>query len=261
MSSDVKEAFSKIYKRYDLANSILSAGRDATWRRNAVSLLLSADLADSTDSTNISHDSFQYDSPFTNHESRLYLDLCTGTGKLALEIAQRNESVEGAEQCVRLSVVGLDFSEEMLRWGRASITNYQSPVTNVLGNAMTLPFSEDLFDGVIIGFGILNIPDVKKALSEMYRVVKSGGRAIILEFSRPQSLFLLPTYNFYLKNILPLIGGFLTGERPSYSYLAQSISEFPIYEEFLQLMEKVRWRELKYYPLTFGIATVYCGRK
>jgi demethylmenaquinone methyltransferase/2-methoxy-6-polyprenyl-1,4-benzoquinol methylase len=233
--SDVRKTFSKIYKRYDLANSILSAGRDATWRKNAVSLLNSS-------------------SRIPYPASRIFLDLCTGTGKLAFETSQRF----GAE------VIGLDFTEEMMKWGRDSqITNNQLPVTVsfVLGDAQVLPFQENLFDGVIIGFGIRNIPDVVKALSEMYRVVKPGGRAIILEFSRPQSFFLLPPYNFYLKNILPWIGGFLTGERPSYSYLAQSISEFPIYEDFLKLMKIANWEKVNYYPLSGGIATIYTGRK
>jgi demethylmenaquinone methyltransferase/2-methoxy-6-polyprenyl-1,4-benzoquinol methylase len=280
MGYDVKQTFSKIFKRYDLANSILSAGRDATWRRNAVSLLCSADLADSSDLRGTSNPTSHHQSSIkpavsgverhpasrkrSRTASRIFLDLCTGTGKLAFETSRRF----GAE------VIGLDFSEKMMRWGREGDNSSIQPasqqgghptssinVSFVLGDAQVLPFQENLFDGVIIGFGIRNIPDVEKALSEMYRVVKPGGRAIILEFSRPQSFFLLPPYNFYLKNILPWIGGFLTGEKPSYSYLAQSISEFPIYEKFLQVMKEANWKNVKYHPLSGGIATIYTGRK
>ena len=235
MKSDVQETFARIYKRYDLANTILSGGRDATWRKNAVSLL-------------------NQTSRIKNPASSLYLDLCTGTGRLAYETSKRFGS----------QVVGLDFSEEMLRWGMGNHfrnTNHESRVTCFLGDAQTLPFENDFFDGVTIGFGIRNIPDVQTALSEMYRVVKPGGRAIILEFSRPESFLIKPFYHFYLRNLLPWIGGFIAGEKSPYDYLARTIWDFPIYEEFLDLMKEVGWSEVKYSPLTFGIVTVYSGRK
>lgn len=223
----VKEKFSRVTRGYDLVNRLGSFGQDAFWRKRSAS-----ELAD-------------FPGPL--------LDLCAGTLALSLELVRQNPR----------PVVALDITSEMLHYGlyRFRKNPDLSFIQAVCGDAEELPFSKNTFYGLTIAFGLRNLARPKKGLFEMYRVLKPGGKAVILEFSRPSNPFFAPLYRFYLRYVMPLLGGLVTGDREAYLYLARSIYQFPEPKIVMAWMEEAGFTGIRAYPLTLGVVTIYTGLK
>jgi len=223
----IQTMFSTIAHRYDLLNRVLSLGIDRSWRRFAVSQLPRA-------------------------ENPLYLDVATGTCDVAIEIVQQ---ISGS------SVVGVDFSEGMLDIGKDKVRDagYQGRIDVRFGDAANLPFDDNEFNGSIIAFGIRNVQDYKKGISEMGRVVKSGGKVVILEFTTIQNRFFKPLYRFYISKVLPFIGEIISGKKGAYKYLPASMLAFPVPDELKNIMEETGLTDVRYYKLTLGAVAVHVG--
>lgn len=216
--------FDNIAPRYDLLNRLMSFGVDQGWRRRTVAAL---DLG----------------------RCQRVLDLATGTADLAIQVAEAGTGVE---------VVGLDPSEGMLEIGRDKIqaAGLAERVRLVQGDAEKLPFDDDSFDGVCMAFGIRNVPDRKRALSEMGRVTRTGGRIAILELSEPRRGLLAPFARFHVHTVVPWLGSLISGAR-EYRYLQRSIAAFPPAEEFALLMREAGLEVLRVDKLTFGVCHLY----
>jgi demethylmenaquinone methyltransferase / 2-methoxy-6-polyprenyl-1,4-benzoquinol methylase len=221
----IRTMFGAIARRYDRANALLSAGVHHRWRRQAV-LRSGAKEGDRV------------------------LDCATGTGDLAISF--RNTVGNSGE------VVGTDFTPEMIELARAKDPRIRFEVADV----MSLPFSDAGFDISSISFGIRNVSDPRRAVSELARVVRSGGCVVVLEFGQPRNRVFRTLYDLYSRHILPRLGGVVTGERAAYEYLERSAGRFPCGAEFLALMrESASFATIDYAPLTFGIAYLYVGVK
>jgi demethylmenaquinone methyltransferase/2-methoxy-6-polyprenyl-1,4-benzoquinol methylase len=227
---NIKSMFSSIAHRYDLLNSLLSFGRDRYWRRFAVSQL-------------------------SDNNRAIFLDLATGTGDIAIEIVRQHPT--------NIKVIGIDITERMLELGRKKIRKmgYQDQIELNLGDITSLPYKDKTFDAAIIAFGIRNLPDYKDGLKEMRRVLKDGGRLVILEFTSVQGGFFKLLFHLYLRRFLPLIGGVISGRRSAYEYLSSSVLDFPGPEELKQIMEDSGFKEVGFYRLTFSIVAVHVGIK
>jgi demethylmenaquinone methyltransferase/2-methoxy-6-polyprenyl-1,4-benzoquinol methylase len=225
----IREMFSDIAPRYDFLNRLLSFGVDRRWRRIAVERV-------------------------TWSSGGRVLDVATGTGDVALEIARQTPA--------SVSIVGIDFSDGMVALGREKVANspYAGRITLEIAPCEAIPFPDGTFDSVTIAFGIRNVVDRKRGLAEMHRILKPGGRAVILEFSTPRSRLFKAIYYFYFLRVLPVIGG-LFSRFSAYKYLPDSVLEFPSQEEFKGLMEEVGFRNAAHRDLTFGISTIYTGEK
>jgi demethylmenaquinone methyltransferase/2-methoxy-6-polyprenyl-1,4-benzoquinol methylase len=182
------------------------------------------------------------------------LDLCAGTADVALEIVRQTPGA---------SVVAVDNCEPMLLRGLQKIraSGMVDRVRFVTANAELLPFADESFDAAFVAFGIRNVINRAQGLKEMARLLKPGGRVIILEFSTPPSPLFRSLYHFYSHRILPWIGGVISGNRSAYEYLPSSVDGFPSPEGFKELMEAQGFSYVSYIPLTFGIVTVHQGRK
>jgi demethylmenaquinone methyltransferase/2-methoxy-6-polyprenyl-1,4-benzoquinol methylase len=223
----IRDMFDAIAPRYDFLNRLLSLGIDRRWRSFAVG---------------------QLQIPAGGK----VLDVATGTGDVALEIASRTpESVR---------IVGEDFTQGMLAIGKKKIeaTPFRNRIFLVNAPCEAMPHADRTFDGVTIAFGIRNLVDRLAGLREMQRVLKPGGRAVILEFSNPRSPFFKGLYYFYFRRILPFLGG-LFSQRNAYQYLPDSVLEFPDQDAFKLLMKQAGFSDLRHFDLTCGIATVYVG--
>jgi demethylmenaquinone methyltransferase/2-methoxy-6-polyprenyl-1,4-benzoquinol methylase len=221
--------FNEISKTYDRVNSILSFGIHHIWKRKLLSHI-----------------------PFFKMVS--LLDIASGTGDILLKALKTKKASSG---------VGLDLAEKMLEIGRAKAKEYglDSKAQFCLGNALNLPFSPNTFHCVTCSFGIRNVQDPLKALKEAHRVLKSKGRVLILEFSIPQNKLLRKLHLFYLRYILPKVGGFFSKSPSSYLYLNETIEKFPHGEVFLNLLSVAGFKITKAIPLFGGIATLYRGDK
>jgi len=216
----VRNAFERIARRYDLANTVLSFGLDKVWRRRTVKALGERDLV---------------------------LDLCAGTLNLS----------EAYREYFNGKILALDFSLGMLKVGKKKPLKDVYPIC---GDALRMPFREESFDGVMMAFGLRNFSQMDKGLREIHRVLKKGGKLVILEFKRPQGLF-GAFYKLYLKRILPFVGGLITRDQEAYLYLANSISAFPKTEEILDKLSLLGFIDLKCGLLSFGICALYEGIK
>lgn len=218
--------FDAIAARYDTLNRILSLGMDQGWRRKAVASL--------------------------NLRSKArVLDLATGTGDLAIAIAQTHPDS---------TVVGVDPSRNMLAEGVRKIgeIHLSERIEMLEGDAQALPFEDGTFDGVTIAFGIRNVPDRAKGLREMARVTRVGGRVAILELSEPRSGMMGVLARTYVHEIVPRVGGILSGAK-EYRYLQRSIAAFPPADEFARMMDEAGLTVLETTALTFGVAHLYVG--
>ena len=226
MSKQVQQMFASIAPAYDRTNSVLSLGIHHIWRKKTVQV--------SGARTGMS-----------------VLDCATGTGDLALEF-KKTVGPEG-------QVIGTDFCPEMMETAPAKSESRKLPVDFEVADAMNLPYPDHTFDISSISFGIRNVDDPSIALKEMARVIKPGGKVMILEFGQPKG-FMGVIYDWYSRHIIPFIGGLLTGNKEAYQYLPRTAAQFPCREEFLTLMRNTEmYSEASYQELTFGIAFLYKG--
>ncbi len=225
----VKEKFSSISNKYDFLNSVLSMQIDRYWRW------------------------------YTTRQLKCFpdgavLDLCAGTLPLSLELTR---------QAPARQVVAIDFCEDMLRAGvRSTADDRRRPrIMPVCGDGEKIPAGDESFWGITVAFGVRNLARTQDGLDEMHRVLKPGGKLLILEFSRPENFIVKPVYNFYLNQVLPKVAGLVSGDKEAYEYLASSIARFYEPSELLRMMKKAGFVEVYCRPLTFGIVTVYVGIK
>jgi demethylmenaquinone methyltransferase/2-methoxy-6-polyprenyl-1,4-benzoquinol methylase len=185
-----------------------------------------------------------------------FLDIATGTADVALEII-RKVPKDAAQ------VVGMDFSEKMLELAQQKINSQDKTHSIRLesGSAENLPFEDNSFDGTTTAFGVRNFSDVDRSLREMYRVLKPGGRCVILEFSLPKSSFLRTLYRFYFEILLPKVGRLVSKHPSAYTYLPETVASFPVRKEFSDLMQQAGFMGVNYKELTLGIVILYTGIK
>ena len=217
----VRAMFGRIARRYDRANHLLSGGADFLWRRRAAKIVAA-------------------------WQPRHVLDLATGSGDLALAIRHRVPEAR---------IVAADFSPDMLEVARK-----KGVANTVLADALQLPFESAAFDVVTVAFGLRNMADWGRALSETARVLRDGGHLLILDFSIPGGV-LRPAYRFYLHHCLPFLASVVTGQKAAYDYLAGSIEKFPSGSAMLELIERNGFTNSAREPLTGGIATIYTATK
>lgn len=226
MSTEVRQMFSSIATKYDVTNEVMSFGIHRLWRRAAVRLSGA-------------------------QEGNAVLDCASGTGDLALAF-KRKVGTSGR-------VMGTDFCKEMLDHAPAKAAREGLQVEFQVADAMDLPFADNSFDVASIAFGIRNVDDPVKCLKEMGRVVRPGGRVVVLEFGQPTGLF-GALFRLYSKVVMPTIGGLLTGNRAAYEYLPRTSAAFPAGDKFLALMDQSgAYKERVAHPMTFGTSYVYVG--
>ena len=223
----VKSMFGDIANRYDLLNTIMSAGRDRSWRRVTIS---KANLP----------------------SGGIALDVATGTGELAFELATQSSGG---------NIVAMDFCAEMLERARDNQNGTGERTSFVLGDALRLPFPNNVFDCVTIGFGLRNMTSVPEAFREMTRVTKPGGRVVSLELTRPKSRIMSVAHRLYLSCVMPVLGTLIAGNREAYTYLPDTILKFPSPEEIKLIMKEAGLSQIEIHPLTLGVVTVQVGTK
>ncbi len=226
---EVREMFDNIAPKYDLLNHTLSWNIDRLWRRHVVREVRRA-------------------------RPRRILDVATGTGDLAIAMARRIRGVQ---------VLGVDLSEQMLDVARVKIARRGLEDRIVLdrGDAEHLELGNAVVDVATVAFGVRNFENLEAGLSELARVVKPGGRVVILEFSRPRNRLFRAVYEFYAGRILPRIGGAVSHDKRAYEYLPASVAEFPAPERFLELLERAGFHNCRARSQSFGIAQIYIGER
>ena len=223
----IRSMFSKVAAKYDTANSVLSVGIHHLWRRKLVQLS-KAKAGDRV------------------------LDCATGTGDLAIAF-KKTVGTSG-------DVIGTDFCAEMLETAPTKADKANLEIKFEQADVTKLQYSPAQFDVVSISFGIRNVSDPVKALSEMARVTKSGGRVMVLEFGQMTTPVVKDLYNLYSEKVLPVLGGIVSGQKEAYDYLQKSSAAFPCREEFLGLMKQTgQFSEMSFEPVSFGIAYIYTG--
>lgn len=220
--------FDNISAHYDFLNHFLSLGIDILWRKKAIRLL-------------------------RKYKPQQILDIATGTGDFAIE----------ALKLAPEKVTGIDISEGMLEKGRQKLKRraLENRIELIYGDSENLQFEDNKFDAIIVAFGVRNFQNLDRGLSEMLRVLNSGGVAVILEFSKPRIFPFKQVYEFYFKNILPFVGKKISKDQAAYTYLPESVQAFPERENFLSLLEKLGFIKTRCLPLTFGISSVYLAEK
>ena len=224
----VARMFDSISGNYDFLNHFLSLGIDIRWRKKAVKLLAPG-------------------------KPKLILDVATGTGDFAVETLKLNPD----------KVIGVDISEGMLEVGRKKMKDrgYDSRIELLSGDSENLPFEENKFDAVIVAFGVRNFENLEKGLTEMHRVLKPGGRMVVLEFSKPRMFPFKQLYNFYFNFILPKIGKVISKDPAAYTYLPESVQAFPDGDSFVSILNRLGFKDTVCKPLTLGISSLYTGIK
>ena len=224
----VQEMFNGIAPKYDLLNHLLSMGIDKSWRRKAMREL-------------------------EGGRRGTVLDIACGTGDFSIEALRH-----GGER-----VVGADISENMLAVARekAREKGLEDRLEFRYGDSENLDFEDGTFDAVTVAFGVRNFEHLERGLAEMCRVLRPGGKVVVLEFSTPERFPMKQLYRFYFKQILPRVGGFVSGDRKAYEYLPASVFAFPQGDRFLQIMRSCGYRNVAQWRLTFGIASLYTGEK
>ncbi len=267
----VLNQFNRIAKRYDLANDTISLGMHRLWKEKAI---IALDVK----------------------PGGKYLDVCCGTGDLTLRIAKKifktrtsgivptlvkstQDSATNSPSSNDIisdylssngTVVGLDFSPNMLEIAKVRFDKEKShllypefmpSVSFVEGDAQSLPFSDNYFDGAIISFGLRNLTDLDKGLSEMVRVVKSGGNIVNLDLGRPTNVFFTPIYYFYFRHIVPIIGQLLQKDVKAYTYLPRSLDTYPAPVGISKLFQEAGLRNVQYLPLAMESVALHIGAK
>ncbi|MHA4896636.1 bifunctional demethylmenaquinone methyltransferase/2-methoxy-6-polyprenyl-1,4-benzoquinol methylase UbiE [Pedobacter sp. PWIIR3] len=225
----VADMFNNISGTYDFLNHFMSMGIDIIWRKKAIGELKAI-------------------------KPKIILDVATGTGDFAFEAIK----ILNPEQ-----IIGVDISEGML--GIASKKIIERNLSQVFsvqkGDSEGLQFGNDHFDAITVAFGVRNYENLEKGLSDMYRVLKPGGKMVILEFSKPRNFPVKQGYNFYFKYITPMLGKLFSKDGRAYEYLPESVAAFPDGKDFIAIMEKVGFKNARDRRLTFGISAIYTGIK
>lgn len=225
----IRRLFNNIASDYDRLNHILSLNIDKGWRRKAV-----REIAD--------------------HESPVkILDVACGTGDFTIEIAKAVAS--GSE------VIGVDISEGMMEIGKEKILKAGVAADMSVADCEALPYDNNIFDRISVGFGVRNFEHLELGLSEMFRVLKPDGKLVILELSLPSNRVIRNCYLLYFQRILPFVGGLLSGDRGAYEYLRTSVLRFPAPEKFITMLKSVGFDKIKHKSFTFGICRMYVCEK
>ena len=227
--SPIAAMFDRISSKYDALNHILSLNIDKVWRKKTAKIV-------------------------SKTQPKAILDLATGTADLAIAMAKHNPQAH---------IIGLDISEKMLEIGKEKVKlqNLENQIELHHGDAASLPFEDSRFDAVTVAFGVRNFEDLSKGLSEMHRVLKTNGQAVILEFSMPERFPVKQLYNFYFKHLLPNIGKWVSKDGNAYSYLPHSVEKFPKPSDFCNILGSFGLKNCQIKPLSFGIATLYVANK
>lgn len=222
--------FDEISPKYDFLNRFLSFGLDTSWRQRLAAFL-------------------------PTRPGLKILDLATGTADVLLALFKNNPNVQAG--------FGIDLAEKMLDRGRRKIVSHKLEyrVTLSSGDVHAVPFNENTFDAVTIAFGIRNVEDPSKVLCEMRRVLRPGGRALVLEFSLPRNRLLRTGHLLYLRHVVPFVGAVFAGHYRAYRYLNQTIEKFPSGEDFCRLMRQAGFSHVAANPLLGGVASIYQGDK
>ncbi len=225
----VADMFNSIAYRYDFLNRFLSAGIDVWWRKKAIQQLF--EIA-----------------------PKKILDVATGTGDVAIASYQMLHPEK---------ITGIDISEGMLELGRKKIARLQlnEKIDLQKGDSETIRFENNIFDAITVAFGVRNFQNLEKGLREMYRVLRPGGKLVVLEFSRSDKGFLSMLFNFYMNKITPAIGKLFSKNKEAYQYLNDSVQAFPEGQTFLNIMHEAGFTQTYLKKLSFGICTIYCGSK
>ena len=224
----VRSLFDSIASRYDLLNHLLSGGVDFYWRRRAIECL-------------------------RDIRPRNILDVATGTADFAIAALRLNPE----------KVIGIDIAEAMLAIARRKLDRKELSGTVQLrtGEAEHLPFASGMFDAAIVAFGARNFENLHAGLSEMHRVLRTEGKILVLEFSRPRSFPFKQLYFLYFRRILPLIGRLVSNHREAYTYLPDTVMRFPEGDDFTDILKKTGFENTSQERMTFGIVTMYTGKK
>lgn len=225
----IRRLFNSIASDYDRLNHILSLNIDKGWRRKAVK-----EIADK-------------DSPVK------VLDVACGTGDFTIEIAKKISA--GSE------VIGVDISEGMMEIGKEKMLKAGVTAEMTVADCEALPYDQNTFDRIAVGFGVRNFEHLDLGLREMCRVLKPDGKLVILELSLPSNRLVRGCYMLYFQKILPMVGGFLSGDRGAYEYLRTSVLRFPAPDKFIEMLKSAGFEQVEHRPLTFGICRMYICHK
>ncbi len=230
--NQVSEMFNNIAKNYDLLNRVLSLGIDQRWRKKLVN-------------------SFSF---IQGIDGPKLLDIATGTGDVAIALAKEYQNT---------NVIGVDIANKMLEKGNIKIKakDLTERIKLELGDAESLNFSDNSFEGISVAFGVRNFENLSSGLKEMNRVLRSGGKLAVLEFSKPRGILFKSIYHAYFKYLLPLVGRIKSGDPHAYDYLFRSVQNFPDGEGFIQCLREVGFSNIQERRLTFGICTLYTAEK
>lgn len=225
----VATMFDKIAFRYDFLNRFLSAGIDVSWRKKAIQQLKKL-------------------------QPQSVLDVATGTADVAI---LTHKILKPAK------ITGIDISEGMLNIGRKKIEKLglQNSITLAAGDSENIGFADNSFDAITVAFGVRNFQNLEKGLAEMLRVLKPGGKLVVLEFSRPKQPLFKTAYNLYMNTIAPRIGKMFSKDKDAYQYLNDSVQRFPEGQQFIEILNKAGYKSTYLTTLTMGICSIYCGSK
>jgi demethylmenaquinone methyltransferase/2-methoxy-6-polyprenyl-1,4-benzoquinol methylase len=224
----VAQMFDNIAFRYDFLNSLLSLGIHKGWRKKCVKLL-------------------------EENNPKIILDVATGTGDFAIECVKLNPN----------KIIGIDISEGMMKFGKEKIekSGLDKLITLEYGDAETVNFDDNSFDAIVVGFGVRNFQNLEKGMTNLRRVLRPGGKLVVLEFSKPRNEFVKWGYNFYFNKVTPFVGRIFSKDIRAYTYLPESVKAFPDNEQFVAILKKLNYANCNYRSLSFGIAAIYSATK